>query len=352
MTPKQKKLAAALLELASTKFSRHCCNDYAKPADWTQEEWDELIRDMYVANGDPENYAADQKYSYDWWLMSYLGSLLEKEACPPMTPPVPPLTKCTCGHYSTNHISSGNPRCGVIGCKCTFFTLAQADELNRMDLAKGSILLDLDTIKTAVGSKCGCTHGDCIHDQIRKEVERHYVPAKEANDLRARVRMYEDAEAQSLEHREELNKQRLDLLAKLAKFRSLCAESNVPLDMQAVETAASGDLCKCSETDCTHSKIRKVLEPYYVSRCLLEERDAEIERFRSALDHMKRQRDDAEHADALESARADEWEQFCRQAEADADRAVTTLEMISKLAAEGARPRLERKRTPSGNKSK
>ena len=34
-----------------------------------------------------------------------------------------PLTLCICGHYLTNHHSSNDPRCGVMGCKCMEFKL-------------------------------------------------------------------------------------------------------------------------------------------------------------------------------------------------------------------------------------
>ena len=43
MSPKYFKLAAQLLGLASDEFSNHGCNDFEKPDDWTQDEWDAVF---------------------------------------------------------------------------------------------------------------------------------------------------------------------------------------------------------------------------------------------------------------------------------------------------------------------
>jgi hypothetical protein len=82
MTPKEKKLIAVLMQKAADEFNNIGCNDYEKPADWTQEEWDQLSKDMYAANGDPENFEPGHHILMDWWLMSYLGEKLLKDADP------------------------------------------------------------------------------------------------------------------------------------------------------------------------------------------------------------------------------------------------------------------------------
>jgi len=49
-------------------------------ARWTQEEWDALTKAMRVDNGDPEEWRPGARFSYDWWLMSYLSKQLVKDA--------------------------------------------------------------------------------------------------------------------------------------------------------------------------------------------------------------------------------------------------------------------------------
>ena len=79
MSPKYFKLAAQLLGLASDEFSNHGCNDFEKPDDWTQDEWDALSLEMYERNGDPENHTPGWTGGYDWQLMSHFAALLAEQ---------------------------------------------------------------------------------------------------------------------------------------------------------------------------------------------------------------------------------------------------------------------------------
>ena len=72
------KLISELLEMASSEFSNHGCNDFVLDA--TDENKD-LICKIIEENGDSEweEHAADVRskkdkiYFYDWWLMSYFA---------------------------------------------------------------------------------------------------------------------------------------------------------------------------------------------------------------------------------------------------------------------------------------
>jgi len=58
MRSKYLKAIARLLDMASSEFGSHGCNDL--PRDffdgWTLEERKELVFDMHKKNGDPEEY--------------------------------------------------------------------------------------------------------------------------------------------------------------------------------------------------------------------------------------------------------------------------------------------------------
>jgi hypothetical protein len=82
INPKERKLIGDLLELASSEFSNHCCND--APDDlfegWTEEEKINLDKRMHEANGDPEEHDPNCVCFMDWWLMSYFADRHREQA--------------------------------------------------------------------------------------------------------------------------------------------------------------------------------------------------------------------------------------------------------------------------------
>ena len=79
MKPKEKILAADLLELASDEFCNHGCNDLDKSffKNWTKEEKQTLSKEYHEWNGDPENDGGNIFYIGDSSLMSYLAYKLK-----------------------------------------------------------------------------------------------------------------------------------------------------------------------------------------------------------------------------------------------------------------------------------
>jgi hypothetical protein len=75
---KWRRLAADLLDLASDKFGNHTCNDFGRPADWTQEEWDALSFALHEANGDPQDFEPGHTYLSDSFLMWYFAKRLRE----------------------------------------------------------------------------------------------------------------------------------------------------------------------------------------------------------------------------------------------------------------------------------
>lgn len=77
MTTNEARLAAHLLNMASNEFSNHGCNDFKRPDWYPKSEWNDLLREMYEQNGDPENYQPSE-YSSDDWLMSHFAGMIER----------------------------------------------------------------------------------------------------------------------------------------------------------------------------------------------------------------------------------------------------------------------------------
>jgi len=74
------RLAAAMLKIASEKFSNHGCNDVDEKLyeGWTDEERQQLIKDINEWDGD-EDGPSDVTYIPDWVLMAYLSDKIKCE---------------------------------------------------------------------------------------------------------------------------------------------------------------------------------------------------------------------------------------------------------------------------------
>jgi len=79
MDKRELELAAALLEMASDKFSNHGCNDYTLPESWTQQECDDFLLAARTWNGDPEIHRRGDRMTMDWFVMDYLAAKLKAE---------------------------------------------------------------------------------------------------------------------------------------------------------------------------------------------------------------------------------------------------------------------------------
>lgn len=80
MSKREMELAAALLEVASYKFSNHGCNDFRLPESWTQAECDEFTLAMDTWSGDPDNNEPGSRMTMDYFAMSYLAAKLKEAA--------------------------------------------------------------------------------------------------------------------------------------------------------------------------------------------------------------------------------------------------------------------------------
>lgn len=87
MTTNERKLAAAVLRLASDQFANHGCNDFdMSELVPDQAERDELVRAYFAWNGDPSEYfeqpdwtgEADYRLT-DWEIMIWMADRLENE---------------------------------------------------------------------------------------------------------------------------------------------------------------------------------------------------------------------------------------------------------------------------------
>ena len=55
----------------------------------------------------------------------------------------------------------------------------------------------LDVVGYAASANCGCTHAPCIHDRIRRVIEKFYISNSEAEKLRVRIRDFETSQAEA-----------------------------------------------------------------------------------------------------------------------------------------------------------
>ena len=77
MGPKEKILAAQMLETASQVFSGRNCNDWDFPEGWTEEEKISLCREFHEFNGDTDLIDIDEDYFLpDWCVMLLLANKL------------------------------------------------------------------------------------------------------------------------------------------------------------------------------------------------------------------------------------------------------------------------------------
>ena len=79
LTPKESRLAAALLELASDQFSNHGCNDMETQilSEFTEEEKIDICLDINRRNGDDCGLYFDS--IPDWLWMQYLADKLKED---------------------------------------------------------------------------------------------------------------------------------------------------------------------------------------------------------------------------------------------------------------------------------
>jgi trimethylamine:corrinoid methyltransferase-like protein len=91
MKPAWLKLAGELLDLASTAFTRHGCNDWKWPEDWSHAARVRFARAMVADNTKrtPRQFTAEDKEKVesmaegeygppDWWVMAFLASQLQE----------------------------------------------------------------------------------------------------------------------------------------------------------------------------------------------------------------------------------------------------------------------------------
>ena len=78
LNPKEARLVARLLEIASDQFTRHGCNDLPDDfwEDWTRLERQALCKAIQEDNGTPEDYYPDHLELPDWLLMEYMRDRL------------------------------------------------------------------------------------------------------------------------------------------------------------------------------------------------------------------------------------------------------------------------------------
>ena len=78
MTVNEKKLVSKLLDLASTIFASHSCNDLHDSyfEEWTIEERRRFIKEYHEYNGDPEEYDENFLHLPDFAIMKFLADKL------------------------------------------------------------------------------------------------------------------------------------------------------------------------------------------------------------------------------------------------------------------------------------
>jgi hypothetical protein len=72
-------IASDFLELASDEFSKHGCNDWEFPANWTKKEKQKFVKMMHKRNNSLDEYDPEELDVPDWWVMSFLASLLKEQ---------------------------------------------------------------------------------------------------------------------------------------------------------------------------------------------------------------------------------------------------------------------------------
>lgn len=82
MNPKEKQMAAYLLDKARDEFANHECNDVDDEIyeGWSLEERRALVKEYHAYNGDPEEYNPDFLHLPDYSLMSLLSHKLEVDS--------------------------------------------------------------------------------------------------------------------------------------------------------------------------------------------------------------------------------------------------------------------------------
>lgn len=81
MNTKEKKLASVLLDMASSEFGHHGCNDVDEKIyeGWSIEERRALVKAFHEYNGDPQEYDENHLHIPDFALMGFFSDKLEKE---------------------------------------------------------------------------------------------------------------------------------------------------------------------------------------------------------------------------------------------------------------------------------
>ncbi len=78
MTPKQRALAAALLDQYSDDLGNRSCNDWDFPENWTPEEVADFCKGAEEQNGTPEEFDPHDPSLPDFAVATYLAHLLRQ----------------------------------------------------------------------------------------------------------------------------------------------------------------------------------------------------------------------------------------------------------------------------------
>jgi hypothetical protein len=78
-TYKRLRLIADFLDDAAYRASNRSCNDWSWPADWSNSERAEMVREMLRANGTPEAFDPDNLSVMDWQIIQHLADWIRCE---------------------------------------------------------------------------------------------------------------------------------------------------------------------------------------------------------------------------------------------------------------------------------
>jgi hypothetical protein len=79
MKPKWLLLAADLLDMASSEFANHGCNDFDTPEGWSAAEVEEFGKALEDWNSDGGNFDPDNPLVMDYMAMGFLAAKLREE---------------------------------------------------------------------------------------------------------------------------------------------------------------------------------------------------------------------------------------------------------------------------------
>jgi len=82
MNPKEKAIAAKLLQIARDEFADHGCNDLDSNFwdGWAHSEIVQFVREFHDYNGDPEQFDESHLHLPDYAVMGFMAHKLRLEA--------------------------------------------------------------------------------------------------------------------------------------------------------------------------------------------------------------------------------------------------------------------------------